>query len=332
MKTIRLLRTQIKSASVKIWLVALMMICACSQHVTICSGVPTQTRLSGNHSATNNKHDSIVEQVKKNGQPESFSMEATGLGDLEEADAIRKMLRRSATQLSPLQSAINNDQSKNQVARMLALVRSAQDVNDYELALALAMYRSEASARDNLARYLAAATNRLTRKSQRKNHLQEKPQTKPILDVDQVEQQQEPPIMISRRTAEEFEGADQDLVDLDDDKLGEFSSRISFLTTRKIQPEEMLVDNSIMDMLEKIEAPTADADQQLSLTKPRDGAMVAGGGQGDVRPRRDQMISKNDALKSKNHKTPSKNGQPILIGANSNYLPRVARAASSLMM
>lgn len=215
--------------------------------------------------------DNDKQQLRRDGgQLETFNSESTGLGDLEGADSLKKMLKRSAMLARPLHGLAPNQQ-----------MRARRDQPDEEETT------------------MAEAMRLITSINQ--------------LLINENADDQDEPIQVSRRTVErlldevggpeqEASGGGQETTSGQPSATrGEFNSRVSLLTMRKVpEPEELLIKPSSPIIF--------GVDQQEISWAPR------GGAAGPIR------------ITKQPHEDDTNLEEAILVGMDQNYLPRVARA------
>lgn len=277
------------------------------------SGQTTTTTTTGG-GAPNNKPAS-----EGRGQPESFSSESTGLGDLEGADSLKKMLKRAswpATGRSPGAHRRPMTSNSGHTGKPTAMRRAIQPYK----------FRGGPDQSRSSPIKLISSMNRVLISSGRRAQDKDKDDD---VDVDDDENedhdsQEAPgggPIQVSRRTVErlleEFGQASEGQADSndhhdDDDGAhttgvppasmeGDLSSRVSLLTMRKApESEEGLLMKPVAPVMFGVERQ-----RQISW-QPVDGAGW---------PLLASRLAADD------------DGQTTRISADQNYLPRIARAA-----
>lgn len=203
-------------------------------------------------------------QKRAGGEPESFSMEATGLGDLEEADALRKMLRRRPGERARRPAGHHRRPCSPEAAG----------------APARAVVRRADEARQRPASRLFAGAG-----------------------------------LAAREQMSEGQDEGQDELALDD-TMGEFGSRLSLLTTRKVQPDEILIDDSTID-IEGGAAPARQAEPSITATN------------NELRLSIDVQEADDQAMAGSQRRAPLawREQAPARPASSSNYLPRFARAS-----
>ena len=346
--------------------------------------------------ATRQQHQTGAERLKRehgrhrpSGQLESFSMDATGLGDLEEPDAIRIMVRRRKRQSSvntrhasktePLDQVDNSEWANfirtltgrsmlrqfekdkriggtnktifhssrtpkipmesnrlpnnyNDLARLQAnLARTSLDrfnIPEYrqfyghgrpgamsEVFKLLSGQQPQEQARTQA---LARLRDQIVSSGANRRIKKYSFDTNPILIdrrtvVPTIGNQE--PVMLSTNTPTGSEGHQQEI--LDDNNDGEYDSRFSLLTTRKIQPDELIIAESSIDLVND-DGDGQGSNDQASLQLAGDGYQQTDG-----------AVSLDSELNRKQGEESLEQllNDPILISASSNYLPRIARAS-----
>jgi hypothetical protein len=332
-----------------------------NSHVTSATASATTTTTTTMSSQTSEeaRPDESPHQTPTRGagQLESFSMEATGLGDLEEADAIRKMIRRSqiadadGQPVEVLGDTKGQDKLLDKICRQIlagslgprrggappGVLARATGADTTWLSLSADGRDAFGLFERQLRRVL---DDRKARRWQMSDAAARPPSTAatPVEPAQQGESQSSPPLIsISRRTAEELNDDDDgarlnlDNDEDDDGNFGEFSSRISLLTTRKIQPQPLLVDVPIERLLRRL--GVASGGQQL-LILPGGGARrgLAAGTQHPNHLTTRHLTSNLDASDRKlapsdESQVDHQANQAIMLDTSSNYLPRIARAS-----